>query len=231
MQTDLFQHTNPLPSVAITKVAKVLNPGEGLVRWANKVGLAGRTLEQARGGGKQTGTKVHSALKTLMDGHQPDLSDYPEAGRGYVRQLTDWWTHNDVQGLYLEEEVRSERHRFHGRLDLVRRCTTRFCHCYGEGARVADVKTGTNRAYAEHHLQLSAYKLGWPECGKAPLHICGAEVVCLPKDSSGAVVVESAMPPEAFLHALALWRFVDASNEGRAMDDSEAGLVREASLR
>ena len=50
-------------------------------------------------------------------------------------------------------------------------------------------------------------------------------MLCLPKGGEPAVAYPNTLPDAAFLHALALWRFVDAQRDGREMDDDEAALV------
>ena len=217
---------NPLVSVAITKVAKVLNPGEGLLRWANSVGLEGKTLEQARGSGRSSGSSVHQVMEALAGRRaMPRKGELSAAARPYAVELYRWWTGNDVQAHSVEVEVASQVHRFHGRMDYARWCRAPGCHCFGEGVVLGDVKTGASSPFPEHLVQLTGYRVAWPESGYDPRHVCGTEVLCLPKGGEPAVAYPNTLPDAAFLHALALWRFVDAQRDGREMDDDEAALV------
>lgn len=167
-----------------SKVAKTLNPGEGLLRWANQQGLKGVPLAVARKPGTGAGLSVHSFLERLTAGEDPDVVEAAAAPLqaptgSYVRGLCGWWREQRPVVLFTEEKVASERLRVRGRIDLVRACTRLGCECYGEGAVISDAKTGGLTAYVESHLQAATYREMWPDVGLRPEHLCGVELVCL----------------------------------------------------
>ena len=70
-----------MPSV--TELAKATaGSSEGLVEWANRVGLEGKTLAQARSGGLSDGNRLHAELQRLVLGASRQLGRHRLAVAG-----------------------------------------------------------------------------------------------------------------------------------------------------
>jgi hypothetical protein len=75
-----------MPSV--TDLAKAFSgPQESLVEWANRVGLEGKTLAQARSAPQSDGNRLHAELQRLVRG-EPLLDAADDA----VIALAEWWS-------------------------------------------------------------------------------------------------------------------------------------------
>lgn len=88
-----------MPSV--TELAKATaGSSEGLVEWANRVGLEGKTLAQARSGGLSDGNRLHAELQRLVLG-EPLLDAADDA----VVTLAEWWSEASDGALGARAEV------------------------------------------------------------------------------------------------------------------------------
>lgn len=75
-----------MPSV--TDLAKsVGGPQDGLIEWANRVGLEGKTMAQARSAPQSDGNRLHDELQRLVLG-EPLLDAADDA----VIALAEWWS-------------------------------------------------------------------------------------------------------------------------------------------
>jgi hypothetical protein len=189
--------------VGVTTVSKILNPGPGLMNWANKQGLAGKTLKQSFGGNTKRGLEVHRAHEALVKG--TDIGVPSREARPFVKSLVAWWRETQPNVCYTEVNLSCERLMVRGRVDGVRLCGDPDCVCYGEGAVVYDFKSGSDRIYDEAHLQGDGYRELWHAGSLRPRHLCGVEFIALPEDGPARVVPCKAAPGD-FLAALDLWR-------------------------
>lgn len=193
---------------SVTNVAKIVNPGEGLLRWANRVGLEGKTLDEGRGSGTSNGTLVHRCFERLVAGDDPTevrRTHTTQPLANYVNGLVSWWEQTGPQVLHVEASVKSLPLMVRGRIDCVRKCDTVNCHCYGEGARISDFKTGGHNLYFEPHLQGDGYREIWPDSGLDPRHLCGVEFITI--DGNGTFKPQPLIAEHGdFLAALALYR-------------------------
>lgn len=201
--------------VAVTTVARVVNPGEGLLYWANKVGREGKTIQQARSSGTDNGKALHRVVERICAGSDPEEvrlttpAGFPLSG--FVGGLVRWWQDNDVQPLHSEADVSSTKLMVRGRVDLVRKCDVSGCLCHGDGAVLTDFKTGGHRVYREAHIQGDGYREIWPYTGLLPRHLCAVEFVTLSATETPTYQVHPLLAERGtFLRALALWRAVDA---------------------
>jgi hypothetical protein len=202
--------------VAVTDVAKIVNPGEGLMRWANKVGREGKTIEEARKTGTFGGRLVHKCAERLAAGDDPVTvrAQGPSAWpvRGHVGALCQWWEDTAPDVKAVELNVSGDEHRCRGRIDFLRACDLPECCCYGEGVVVTDFKAQGHTLYREQHLQGGGYALLWPLSGHEPRHLCRVEFVTLcatSLDSEPYRVQPCLATPEDFASALDLWRRMD----------------------
>lgn len=130
---------------------------EGLLSWANKGGLEGKTLAQLRGAA-DVGTWVHEAIEADLRGVEygwpteatgPQIKHCDAAFSAWLR----WREQNKPEVLSTELSLVSERHRFGGTLDAVLRINGRVC--------LVDFKTG--KLYPKHLAQVAGYGILWLE--------------------------------------------------------------------
>lgn len=169
-------------------VEDVINPGEAMLKWANNEGLHGRTIGQKdRQTTMSSGSEIHRALESSIDGGPPDPEDYAPSARAGVRGVKTWKTSRQVDLLAVETELKSDTLRVSGREDYLRRCKAPRCACGGEGVVVGDLKTGSLRTYPEYHLQPAAYWYmrleNFPD-----LVVCTAEILCIDREGNVRVV-------------------------------------------
>jgi len=146
-----------LPSV--TTILKLISIGgnEGLLYWANQLGLDGKTLEDGRRTAADVGTMAHSAIEAAIKLESIEL-DATEEQRAMVAScVAEWQRWTDRSRLIPQEtevSLVSDRLRFGGTLDMV-------CSLDGR-LSVLDIKTGN--IYPEHLCQVRAYGALWEEC-------------------------------------------------------------------
>lgn len=102
------------------------------------------------------GTLVHEAIERLGT-HDliPDINEYEEEFRGYIRAIARWWMNLEPEFHRQEVIVGSRKHAFAGRFDLDATCT-------GYGRTLTDFKT-SKTAYESHFEQLALYDLAEQE--------------------------------------------------------------------
>lgn len=169
-----------VPWVGVQTVSKVINPGEGLLRWANGVGLRGQTLDEARKPSQGSGTTLHSFAQQLAKRPEVLFVDEDRPLPAFGLALMNWWEATNPIVLHQEVEVESARLMVRGRIDLVRACDAAECVCHGEGAVVVDYKTGgAATVFDEAHLQGDGYREIWFDSGVRPRQLCSVEFVGL----------------------------------------------------
>jgi hypothetical protein len=148
-------------SLTITQVAKVLNPGEGLLYWANKVGLEGKTLEEARGPKRSSGTRAHTAFTAPPGEH----GERPANSGGILR----WHEERHVRLIATERWVATREHPLvHGKGDYIR--------SEEGGVIVGDAKplSGGGKTYFEQHVQVAGYAYALEANG---VNVVGTEIL------------------------------------------------------
>jgi len=132
---------------------------DGLVYWANSVGLDGMTLDEARERVTGPGTIAHAMIEADTKGEALDTSKVANDVLTEARQSFDnylaWKAANVVEVLSSEGSLVSEELRFGGTHDLV---------YIGRSGKVCmlDAKTG-NGVYGDHMVQVAGYGMLWNE--------------------------------------------------------------------
>jgi hypothetical protein len=149
-----------LPSV--TTINKLLSIGgnEGLIYWANQLGLNGLTLEEGRRTSADVGTLAHAAIEADAKGQPFDLEalhlpdDQHALVVSCIAEWHRWRERTRLRVVASEVSLCSEVMRYGGTLD---------CICEIEGRlSVLDYKTG-GAIYPEHLMQVCAYGQLWTE--------------------------------------------------------------------
>lgn len=159
-------------SVAITKVTKaVVAPGDGLLRWANKLGLDGTSLDEHRARARPAGTSAHANFEAIASG-QPVRVPH-ERDQALLR----WLAERHVWPVACEFQVASLRG-FHGRVDYARTATGPDADALMENGYlplvVGDFKPPKASRYPDSHLQVAAAIAALEEEGE---EVLGGEIV------------------------------------------------------
>lgn len=158
-----LQDGTRVPSV--TTINKLLSIGgnEGLIYWANQVGLAGKTLEEARKTTADVGSYAHHWMEANVKGMPYD----PESVGMTVKQLElvmasheqwdRWRRQTKIDFEHAEVSMVSEIHKYGGTADFVGKILD------GEKTILVlgDLKTGG--VYPEALMQIAAYGHLWEE--------------------------------------------------------------------
>lgn len=125
----------------------------GLMFWANKAGLEGKTLEEAREKATTVGTRVHELIECDLLGRSPSFCDWlTEEQETHVSSAMaayrDWSASVSMMPLDSELELVSDDLMVGGRVDLIARVSGR--------KSVVDWKT-SNRIYEKDLCQVAAY--------------------------------------------------------------------------
>lgn len=127
---------------SVTELIDLLNK-PGLMKWANKIGLQGLSIDAYRKQKKEEGTSVHEQINMLISDGTP-LTD-PEAQVRFSSLMAD------KKILFSEKSIETEW--FVGRYDLSVE--------YLDKKYIIDFKGG-ERIYLETVLQLVAYRMAEP---------------------------------------------------------------------
>jgi hypothetical protein len=145
-----------VPSVT-TIIGRFKDSGP-LVWWANKQGMQGLTLEQARQPAMTTGTMAHELVEAKIAGlPAPELVGDPdtiEKARAAFAVYEKWRSLSHLEIKRSEVALVSDQHRFGGRLDAIGTHNNELC--------LLDWKVA-NSVYADYILQLAAYGILWQE--------------------------------------------------------------------
>ena len=127
----------------VTKLIDLLNK-PALLKWANKIGLEGVSLDDYRKKSAKKGTSLHNQIENfILNGVDFENEKYQEK---FLKLI------EDKEILSVEENIENEW--FKGRLD---------CRLKIEGVSyVVDFKSSKN-VYFEQKLQLAAYKMCYPD--------------------------------------------------------------------
>ena len=152
-----------LPSV--TQIIERTFPKPGLIEWANREGLAGRSHTVVRDQMAKVGTLAHERFFAEVGGPAAlptdesipqDIQDRAMMSVWHARQ---WFADKDWDALIVEQPLVHHRHGYGGTPDWYGRLDM------GDGPKltVLDLKTG--RAFPEHGVQLAGYASLLRACG------------------------------------------------------------------
>ena len=155
-----------LPSV--TTITKLYGNKDGLIIWANNMGLQGKTLQEAREETATPGSMVHEHVDAYIKGESwaPDSwKDKFTTTEGYHDALGKerfafsafqrWSSFSNFKLIEGEINLVSEKYQFGGCLDAV---------MTSDGLALADWKSGKGGTiYADFLYQLAGYSILWDE--------------------------------------------------------------------
>lgn len=106
-------------------IAKLGDSFEGLIRWANQMGLKGIDSSKFRDKTADIGSLSHFMMSCFLDNIEPDLREYDDkdiakAELGYKKFLT-FWEREKLTVVASEIQLVSELYRYGGTLDIVAR--------------------------------------------------------------------------------------------------------------
>jgi hypothetical protein len=134
--------------------------GDGLIAWANREGLAGRSHTEARDRAAMTGTIAHELVLARMGGPEAQLEQYEadaiKSARIPEAHGVAWLRDKVLEACIVEVPLVSAKMGYGGTPDwygLVDGIPT-----------LLDIKTSA-QVYAEHWIQLAAYRLLLQEAG------------------------------------------------------------------
>lgn len=146
-----------------------------LMIWANKQGLAGKSLNEARDTATIPGTIAHYLIECRLKRIKPDLTQYAkediDKAQIAYNNFKTWWEDNAVIPVAIEPHLVSELWGFGGTPDLVANTRNGLC--------IIDWKTG--KIYEDIFIQLRGYEIAWVE-NKPEMIIEGFHVLRIPKD-------------------------------------------------
>ena len=128
-----------------------------LINWARREAMADRDPDLVLQDAGDIGTLTHNMIEAHIRGEDADTSHFSaeqikQAENGYLAFLE--WEPDDIEYLYIEQEVISETLRYGGTLDII-------AQTEGVVAQI-DLKT-SKYIYDEQKVQLAAYKYAYEE--------------------------------------------------------------------
>lgn len=160
---------NRVPSV--TTILSRFKESGGLLYWANKVGLEGKTLDEARAPAATAGTMAHDLVEAHINKRStPELhgnADVVARAKAAFETYLKWADMYKLTIRHTEVSLVSNAHAFGGRLDAI--------GANGDGLALLDWKT-SNAVYADYLLQLAGYAILWEEA--YPDHLLSGFHLC-----------------------------------------------------
>jgi hypothetical protein len=124
-----------------------------LIRWANKMGLAGVDTVKFVNDKALIGTLAHAIVTDSLQGIETGTDDYSqnqiELAENSALSFFEWANGKDIQPLLIETPLISEAHEFGGTPDIYADV--------GGKRELIDLKTGSG-IYDEMIIQVTAYK-------------------------------------------------------------------------
>lgn len=153
-----YQDSAGIKVPATTTIIGRFKESGGLLYWANKCGLNGQTLDQAREPAATAGTMAHELVEAHLRGDpDPKLvgeKDTIEKAKAAFATFLKWQRQCSLEFKHVEVPLVSDQHRFGGRLDAI--------GIVGNELVLCDFKT-SNSVYVDYTLQMAAYKVLWEE--------------------------------------------------------------------
>lgn len=152
----------PLPGleqedwVGITTAAAALDKGDGLVQWANRVGLEGTSLDQYRREHRGAGVAKHHTLELIATDRGHELPDEE------VARLGPWLEACGGRILAAEHKVEHPELRYRGRIDAIRLA-------HRESATILDERLfveGESPITSAWQLDLPVVAVDWKSYGR-----------------------------------------------------------------
>lgn len=145
---------------AVTTICRQLGwSTDNLLGWANRVGLEGLTLDQAREPAANIGQIAHAMAEAYIKGETLDTSkvapELLEPAQRSFGEYKEWHDQNVVEVLACEVPLVSETLQYGGRMDLV------FIDRQGRVV-MSDLKTGSG-LYGDQLVQVAGYGILWGE--------------------------------------------------------------------
>ena len=167
---------------------------QALLVWANKQGLEGKTLNEARDTATVPGTMVHLMIEAQLKKEFLDLSQYAQddflRANSSFENFLIWCKQFKFKPIAVEPRLVSEKYQLGGTPDVI-------AEVMGE-LSIIDWKSG--RTYEDLFLQLQAYKLFWEENNPSQPITGGFHVLRIPRDEDIPSFHHShwaILPPEA----------------------------------
>jgi len=136
-----------------TTVLGVLNKGDGLIHWAWDLGMQGIDWRKYRDATADVGTLAHYLVEQHLRGEEPDLSTYSQEfiDKAYnsFRKYLDWEKENDVETIFVESPLVSEKYKYGGTIDCYAKVNGKLT--------LLDLKT-SKAIYPTMIMQLAAYR-------------------------------------------------------------------------
>lgn len=124
---------------SVTELLDILNK-PALLGWANKIGLSGITLADARKKHCGDGISLHKQIERFIESRTPFIdADFQARFENFF---------SDKEIIQFEKQVSTDR--FQGRLDIK--------FTWGGVEYICDFKSNQTGVYLENKLQLSAYR-------------------------------------------------------------------------
>jgi hypothetical protein len=150
-----------IPSV--TTITGRFKESGALLHWANRMGLEGKNLAEARDSATDVGSLVHKMIEADIHGtERPEVpDDFAERVASAFTAWQEWMEATKLEVVATELALVSEANQFGGTLDCVVRD--------GKGRlALADWKTSAG-VYSEYLTQIAAYGALWNETQDEPL--------------------------------------------------------------
>lgn len=135
----------------VTDLLDILNK-PALMKWANKIGLQGVSLEEHRNKSKSQGTSLHKQIENYLLHGNPFENDHVQLAFQKFQQ----------DKVFKEIEANVETEYFRGRLDAK--------IIYKDSLYLCDFKSNDS-IYLEQKLQLTAYRMSDRSCKVAIIKI------------------------------------------------------------
>jgi len=140
----------------------------GLIHWAHKQGMDGKTLYEERDKAAECGTLAHEMVEDYLNGKDPMKKlEKIDAEMGLkalnaFQMFRDWKDQTKIEIIseYQEIQMVSERYQYGGTPDAIGKLNGKYI--------LLDWKT-SNSVYSDYLMQLAAYKILWEENGNPPI--------------------------------------------------------------
>lgn len=146
-----------------------------LIAWARREALAGKDPDKIRDEAAESGTCAHYLIECHIKGKEPDLEDFTQAqidkGENGFLAFLDWEKENKLDYKAIEFGVVSEKYRYGGTIDMIA--------SKNGDLWLLDLKTSKG-VYAEHKVQVAAYKNAYEEQEQKEINEC--HIIQLSKD-------------------------------------------------
>lgn len=153
--------------VRVPSVSSILrnwgDPG-GLMHWAHELGLAGKSMDEAREEAAGGGSLAHAMIEKFIKGEDPTTVDGPddqmEIARTAFEGFESWVDQTKLRLIESEASLVSETHRYGGTLDALGIVHGRLA--------LIDWKS-SSKIYPKMVAQVGGYALLVEECREKPI--------------------------------------------------------------